>query len=574
MTSRSMPTLLALSFLILVMYGLSGFLELVRSRILTRISLAFDAAMGDRVFDAAARLGLMKGRPATQPLRDFDALRQFLASPGLSTLFDLPWAPIYLGLLFIFHWVLGTVALAGAAVLFGITLLTDRFTQSAVANSTTSARRAGELAEAGQNNAEVLAAMGMLGSYRARWSEANRESLLIQSESSDLVAGLTALSKTLRMLLQSAMLAIGAALAIHGEISSGAIIAGSILMGRALAPVEQAISQWRGFVRARQAHKSLRELLNALPPTPDRIELPEPKGQLEVRGIRLAPPGSQRVTVNNASFAISPGQVLAIAGPSASGKSTLARAIVGVWPIHAGEIRLDGARLDQWDQQRLGKHIGYVPQDVELFAGSVRDNISRFLADADDADVIAAAKQARAHAMILDLPQGYDTELGSFGSHLSAGQKQRIALARALFGNPKLLVFDEPNSNLDSDGDAALIDAIGELKQQGRTVVIVTHRSSAIARAGLLLVMELGQVRAFGPREEVIKKLNQGAGGPTTATAGMPQGMPQGHAQPRPAGPPNVPQPAAAQSRPATPPPPPARAPAMPPPLPVASATP
>lgn len=522
LTSRSMPTLLALSFLVVVLYSLSGFLELVRSRILARISLAFDEAISGRVFDASTRLGLIKGRPAASPLRDFDSMRQFLASPGPGTLFDLPWAPIYLTILFMFHWVLGAVALAGAIALFCIALGTEWATQAGVAQSTIAARRSSELAEAGQKNAEVLAAMGMLASYRDRWLDANRQSLLINNGSSDLISGLTATSKTLRMLLQSVILAIGAALAIYGDISMGAIIAGSILMGRALAPVEQAIGQWRGFVRARQAYHSLSELLHALPPQADRIELPMPRGQIDVRGVRLAPPGTQRIAVNNVSFSVGPGQVLAIAGPSASGKSTLTRALVGVWPIGGGEIRLDGARLDQFDQQKLGRHIGYVPQDVELFAGSVRDNISRFLPDADDTDVIAAAKLARAHGLILDLPQGYDTELGSFGSHLSAGQKQRIALARALFGHPVLLVFDEPNSNLDSDGDAALIEAIGELKQQNRTVIIVTHRASAIARADLLMVMEAGQVRAFGPRDEVLRKLN-------TAPGGMPQGaaMPQ-----------------------------------------------
>ena len=496
----------------------------MRSRILTRISLSFDKLTSERVFDAAARLGLVKGRVSMQPLRDFEALRQFLASPGPSTFFDLPWTPIYLILMFMFNWVLGAFALACALALFSIALVTEWRTHSAVAAATQATRLSTELSDAGQNNAEVLAAMGMLGDYRARWVEANRQALLIQSQSSDTIAMLTSVSKTLRMLMQSIILGLGAWLAIRGDISSGAIIAGSILMGRTLAPVEQVIGHWRGFVRARQAHKSLSELLNALPPVTDKVELPVPKGVLEVRGVRLAPPGSQRVTVNNVSFAVGPGQVLAIAGPSASGKSTLSRALVGVWPVLGGEIRLDGAKLDQWDQQRLGRHIGYVPQDVELFAGSVRENISRFRPDADDADIIEAAKLARAHTLILDLPQGYDTELGSFGSHLSAGQKQRIALARALFGNPQVLVFDEPNSNLDSDGDMALIEAIGELKQMGRTVIIVSHRSSAITRSDLLLLIDQGQARAFGPRDEVIRKMNGAGGGGAPGMPGMPQG--------------------------------------------------
>ncbi len=513
-----------------------------------------------------------------QPLRDFESLRQFLAGQGPSTFFDLPWTPIYLLLMFLLNWMLGLYALLCAVAIFSIALVTEWRTHAAVAEATQATRRSTELSDAGQNNAEVLAAMGMLGDYRDRWVEANRQALLIQSQSSDTIATLTSLSKTLRMLMQSIILGLGAWLAIRGDISAGAIIAGSILMGRTLQPVEQVIGQWRGFVRARQAHKSLSELLAVLPPPADKVELPTPKGLIEVRGVRLAPPGTQRVTVNNVSFSVGPGQVLAIAGPSASGKSTLSRALVGVWPVGGGEIRLDGAKLDQWDQQRLGRHIGYVPQDVELFAGSVRENISRFRPDADDADVIAAAKLARAHNLILDLPQGYDTELGSFGSHLSAGQKQRIALARALYGNPQILVFDEPNSNLDSDGDMALIEAIGELKQQGRTVIIVSHRSSAINRADLLLLMDQGQARAFGPRDEVIRKMNAAGGGGAPGMPGMP-GMPQGvpmaaaapahQPQPRPQ-PPSAMPPAAAQTQ--HPPMAPAAAPRQPMPLAVAPA--
>ena len=586
MSSRSIPTLVALTVLIVVLYALSGALELVRSRILTRISLSFDKLTSERVFDAAARLGLVKGRATMQPLRDFESMRQFLSSPGPSTFFDLPWTPIYLIIMFMFNWVLGAFALACAIALFSIALVTEWKTHAAVAEATQATRLSTELSDAGQNNAEVLAAMGMLGDYRDRWAEANRQALLIQSQSGDTIALLTSISKTLRMLMQSIVLGLGAWLAIRGDISSGAIIAGSILMGRTLAPVEQVIGHWRGFVRARQAHQSLNELLNALPPPTDKVELPAPKGLIEVRGVRVAPPGSQRVTVNNVSFSVGPGQILAIAGPSASGKSTLSRALVGVWPVLGGEIRLDGAKLDQWDQQRLGRHIGYVPQDVELFAGSVRENISRFRPESDDADIIAAAKLARAHAMILDLPQGYDTELGSFGSHLSAGQKQRIALARALFGDPQVLVFDEPNSNLDSDGDMALIDAIGELKKLGRTVIIVSHRSSAITRADLLLLMEQGQARAFGPRDEVIRKMHNagtGAGGAPGGAQGGSAPAPQpamtvAAAQPQARSPqPQQPTPAAGVAQrppmPATSPQPFAARASAPPPLPATSPT-
>ncbi len=531
MTSRSVPTLVALSIFVVILYGLSGFLDLVRSRIMTRISLAFDSMAAGRVFDASARVGLMKGHGGGYHLREFDTLRQFLSGPGPGILFDVPWMPIYIGLLFLFHWSLGVVALASALLLFSLAVITERRTSTAVGEATLASRRAHELAEAGHANAEVLAAMGMLASFRQRWLHANRAALMIQTRSGNSVATLTALSKTFRMILQSAILGQGAYLAIHGDISAGAIIAGSILLGRALAPVEQTIAQWKGVVRARQAYLSLRELLKALPEESERIELPRPSGRLEVRQVRLAPPGAQRISVSNVSFSIGPGQVLAIAGQSASGKSTLARALVGVWPVLGGEIRLDGARLDQWDPQRLGQFMGYVPQDVELFSGTVRDNICRFDPEADDQRVIAAAKLARAHSLILDLQQGYDTELGAFGSHLSAGQKQRIALARALYGDPPLLIFDEPNSNLDSDGDAALMEAIGELRAKQRTVIIVSHRTSAIAAADMLLILEKGQQRAFGPRDEVLRSLaGQGAQpGPAQAVA---QPVPQPVAPP------------------------------------------
>ena len=513
MTSGSMPTLVALSVLTAAIYGVIGLLEMVRSRVIVRIGVELDQRMSERVFAAALRRSLAAPGSSMQALRELDQLRQFISGPGPLTFFDAPWTPVYLLVIYLTHWTLGVAATLGAILLLVIAWASEARSRQPLTEAGKASQRSLELAESGQRNAEAITAMGMLGAYRARWQTANRDALAWQVLASDRLSGLSSLSKSLRLLLQSMMLAIGAALAINGMISSGAIIAATIIFGRALAPVEQAVAQWRGFGKAREAFTKIEELLKAHPETAQKMSLPAPKGRLETRALKVAAPDGRSVILANISFVVEPGQMVAVIGPSASGKSTLVRALVGLWPAAGGEVLLDGARLDQWNGEELGRHIGYLPQSVELFAGTVRENISRFDPAATDADVIDAARAAHAHDMIMALPKGYETELGAFGAYLSAGQRQRIGLARALYGDPALVVLDEPNANLDRTGDEALAAAIDGMRARGHAVVLVSHRVQAIGKADLLLYLERGQQRAFGPREEVLRFLQQGGQG-------------------------------------------------------------
>ncbi|MGE0855307.1 MAG: type I secretion system permease/ATPase [Hyphomicrobiaceae bacterium] len=529
LTSGSMPTLVALSIMTFAVYGVIGALELTRSRVVARIGAEVDQRIGDRIFEASLRRSLVGRGTSVPALRELDTLRQFLASQGPLTFFDAPWTPVYLAVIFMLHWSLGLVAAAGAAVLFGLALLSERRSRAPIAAAGKAAAKSLELAETGQRNAESIAAMGMASAYRRRWQEANRDAIAWQIAAADELGGMSALSKALRLLLQSLMLAVGAALAISGLISAGAIVASTIIFGRALAPVEQAIGQWRQFLKARESYDKLEDLLTKEPPPPVKTALPQPRGRLAVTGLRVAAPDTRQLILNNVSFEAHPGQMLAVIGPSASGKSTLARALVGLWPPVSGHVRLDGARIDQWSQEDLGRHIGYLPQSVELFSGTVRENIARFRTDARDADIVAAAEQAHAHDLILGLPKGYDTELGAFATYLSAGQRQRIGLARALFGRPALVVLDEPNSNLDRVGDEALASAVDGMRNRGQTVVLISHRVQAITMADLLLYIDKGQQRAFGPRDEVMRLFHApqqgrpaGSATETTSTATPP----------------------------------------------------
>lgn len=524
LASGSMSTLIALSLLTAGVYVIIGALELVRSRIVTRIGAEIDGRISDRVFDASLRRSIV-GRGAAMPaLRELDTLRQFLASPGPLTFFDAPWTPVYLLVVFMLHWTLGVAATIGAVALFALAILSEARSRTPLANAGKSALRSIELAESGQRNAEAILAMGMQADFRARWQQTNRQSIAWQIFASDRLGTMAAASKTLRLLMQSLMLAIGAALAIYGQISAGAIVAATIIFGRALAPVEQAIGHWRQFLKAREAYEKLDELLKKVAPPPARTALPAPKGYLTVTGLRVAAPDTRNLILNNLNFEVAPGQMLAVIGPSASGKSTLVRSLVGLWPPVSGQIKIDGARIDQWPQDDLGRYLGYLPQSVELFAGTVRENIARFRTDASDAEVVAAAEQAFAHAMILALPNGYDTELGAFGTYLSAGQRQRIGLARALFRNPALVVLDEPNSNLDRVGDEALTHAINGMRKRGQTVVLVSHRVQAINIADLLLYVDRGTQRAFGPRDDVMRMIMGQSGGQSVGPNGRPNG--------------------------------------------------
>ena len=511
LTSGSFPTLIALSIITAVLYAIIGMLELARSRIISRVGAEIDQRLSDRIFEASLRKSLATQGAAAPAIRELDSFRQFIAGPAPLTFFDAPWTPVYLLVIFMTHWMLGVAATIGTFILLGLAWASDQSGREPLKQAGIAVTKSLEMAETGQRNAEAITAMGMLSSYRKRWQVLNEEGLGWQLLASDRLGGLAALTKAMRLLLQSLMLAIAAGLAVNGAISPGAIIAATIIFGRALAPVEQVIGHWRGFIKSRESYHRLEEVLTYAPPERNRTQLPRPKGVLDVQSIRVAAPESRNVILNGITFTAMPGQMLAIIGPSASGKSTLVRSLVGLWPTFAGAILLDGARLDQWHPEDLGRHVGYLPQNVELFAGTVKQNISRFRDDASDEDVVDAAKQAHAHELILALPRGYETELGTFGSYLSGGQRQRLALARALFGTPPLVVLDEPNSNLDRPGDEALSAAIDGMRKRGQTVILVSHRVQAIGKADLLLFIEKGQQRAFGPRNEVMK-LFQGPG--------------------------------------------------------------
>jgi PrtD family type I secretion system ABC transporter len=519
MTSGSMPTLIALSLMTVLLYAMSGFFELVRTRIVSRAGVEIDQRLSDRIFRASLRRSLYKQGASTSALRDLDTVRQFASGPAPTTFFDAPWTPVYLLVIFLVHWALGLAALVGTAIIVIITILSERTAREPLAEANKAALKSLELADSAQRNVEALAAMGMIEAYRKRWQMASSEALAWQIHAADRIGSTSSFAKSMRLLLQSMMLAVGAALAIHGDISAGSIIAGTIIFGRALAPVEQAVAQWKSFVKAREAFGKLSQLLKDEPEPPARTALPAPKGHVTVSQLRVAAPDTRKLILANLNFAVKPGEVCAVIGPSASGKSTLARTLVGLWPPFSGTISIDGADLEQWNPEALGRYIGYLPQDVELFSGTVRDNICRFRDDATGELVIEAARMAHAHEMILALPQGYDTQLGSFGTYLSAGQRQRIGLARALYGNPSFLVLDEPNANLDRNGDEALASALLGMKKRGQAVVLISHRVQAMGVADTLLYVDRGVQRAFGLQAEVMKLFRQAGAAPLGASS-------------------------------------------------------
>jgi ATP-binding cassette, subfamily C, bacterial exporter for protease/lipase len=524
MTSGSYSTLAVLMLVTAGLYGVIGVLEGYRSRLISRIGVEIDQRVGDRVFEASLKKSVGGPGTATGALRELDTLRQFVAGPAPMTAFDLMWTPIYLLVIFATHWTLGLASVLGMAALLFCAWLSEAQSRGPLTEAGKSAARGIELAETAQRNADSITAMGMLTAYRARWQAANQQALAWQVLASDKLSGTSSASKTLRLLMQSLMLAIGAALAIRGDISAGAIIAGTIIFGRALAPVEQVITHLRSSTKALEAYKKLEALLAACPPQSRRMSLPRPSGHVSIDGLRVAAPETKTLILNGITCEIRPGRMLAVIGPSASGKSTFVRALVGLWPAFAGHIKIDGIKLEQWDTEDLGQHIGYLPQDVELFSGTVRDNIARFRTDVTDDHVIAAAKAAHAHELISALPKGYDTELGSFGQYLSAGQRQRIGLSRALFGMPALVVLDEPNANLDRAGDEALSAAIDGMRARGQAIVMVSHRVQAIGKADDLLYIERGVQRGFGPRDDVLRALN---GTPASPGGDERKGAPQ-----------------------------------------------
>ena len=513
--SKSEATLLMLTLITVGLLGVMAMLEVIRSRILVRVGGRMDQLLSERILSAQFQASLHRiGANPGQASRDFDTVRQFLTGAGIFAFFDAPWTPLILALMFMFHPVLGLIALVGGILLFGLALINEAVTKKVLEAANKNAVIAAGAIDSSMRNAEVLEAMGMFGNFRDRWAGRREEILRLQSIASDRAGVIMGLTKFIRLLLQTAILGGGAYLAIHEQISPGLIIAGSIMMGRALAPVEQAIGTWKQFVGARIAHRRLNELLSRVPKHQERVALPRPTGDLKVESVVVVPPGSSAPTLSRVSFDLPAGQVLGVIGPSGAGKSTLARLLVGAWRPYAGTVRIDGADLHNWDPEARGDFMGYLPQDVELFDGSVAENIARF-GEMDSEAIVTAAKRAGVHDMILHLPQGYDTPIGTGGCALSGGQRQRIGLARAVYGGPCLVILDEPNSNLDDEGEAALVYAITELKRSGTTVVIISHRPSILGVTDQILVLAEGTVRMFGNRAEVLARFTR----PVVATA-------------------------------------------------------
>jgi ATP-binding cassette subfamily C protein len=513
--SGSLPTLAGLFTLVTILYFFQGSLELMRTRLLSRIGASLDQTVGSRVFDAVIGLQLRAPRmgESSQPLRDLDIIRGFLSGSGPGAFFDLPWLPFYLGICFLFHQLLGLAVLCGVIFLIFLTFLTEIMSRQPTQETSRHSVARSRMLEMSRRNAEALVAMGMIGRVRQRWQDVSRLHMDAQQSTSDTSTGFGNFGKIFRMLLQSGVLAVGAYLVIGQEATSGVIIAGSILSARALAPIDLAISNWKGFSASRQAKQRLDKLLVLLPEQDTPMQLPKPQFAVAVQNVTAVPPETQKIVVQDINFALRPGNGLGIIGPSASGKSSLARLLVGVWSPQRGTITLDGAPLNQWSSEALGQHIGYLPQNVELLDGTVAENISRLDPQATPDKIIAAARAASIHELVLGLPQGYDTPLGEQGESLSSGQRQRLALARALYGDPFLVVLDEPNSNLDGEGEEALTRAMMGVRQRQGIVIVVAHRPSALAAVDLVLAMAGGRQQSFGPKDEVLAKVLQPASG-------------------------------------------------------------
>ncbi|SOC07210.1 ATP-binding cassette subfamily C protein [Rhodobacter sp. JA431] len=511
--ARSVETLTALFLLVLFLFTAMGLLDYARGRVTARIGARVQASLEARVFDAALRRNALAPNDAisTAALRDLDAVNKFLSSPVFLAIFDLPWVPVFLSAIFLFHPLLGLLSICGGVLLIAVTLInqwvTSRPLQMATGAQIASERMSDQLRE----EAELIQALGMRNAAFGRWRKARSQAADSMLGATDMGGGFTTFTKTFRIFLQSAILALGAYIVLQGEMTAGAMIAGSILMGRALAPVEQAVGGWAIVSRARDGWGRLALLLSTMPRQPNHTALPRPKAVLEAQTLTVAPPGSQSPTLRAVSFRLDPGQALGVIGPSGAGKSTLARAICGLWRPANGSLRLDGATLDQYDPDVLGQLIGYLPQRVTLFDGTIAENIARLSDNPNPEMVVDAAKRAAAHKLILDLPEGYDTKVTQAGGRLSGGQIQRIGLARALYGNPVLLVLDEPNANLDNEGSQALNIAVRGMKAAGGAVLIMAHRPAAIAECDTLLVLDNGIRRAFGQREEVLKAMVQNA---------------------------------------------------------------
>lgn len=509
LSSQNETTLIMLTLMVVGFFIFIAVLEVIRSFIVIRIGSQLERRFNLWVYKAAFERNLKRGEGhAGQSLGDLTHLRQFVTGPALFAFFDAPWFPIYLFVIFLFSVWLGVLATAGVVLLIALACLNEYLTKKPLGEASGYSQRSTQLATSHLHNAETIQAMGMLSVLRQRWYGVHSRFLGLQNKASDTGSIISSLSKSLRLCLQSLVLGLGALLVIKGDMTAGMMIAGSILMGRVLSPIDQLIAVWKQWSTAKLAHQRLDSLLREFADEDEQMALPAPKGQVSFEQVTAGPPGLRIATLSQVSFSLAPGEVLGVLGASGSGKSTLVRVMVGVWPTLAGTVRLDAADIHRWPRDDLGPHIGYLPQDIELFSGSITDNIARFR-EADPRLVVLAAEQAGVHELILRLPQGYDTVLGDGGSGLSGGQKQRVALARALYGNPRLIVLDEPNSNLDAIGEAALASAIVQMKAQGSTVILVTHRSSALVQADKLLVLNEGRLQAFGPSQQVLHALSE-----------------------------------------------------------------
>ena len=506
LTSGNVSTLVALTGIALFLLGVLALMDIVRQRIMVRVSTHLDGDLGDRVFYSLFNSNLSRAKMTSQPIRDFETVRQFITTPGLFAIFDAPWVPFFLIIVFIIHPILGLIALTGAIIIFIMAIGTEVLSRQLLRKANAYTSQSSMFAETSLKNADVLQAMGMLDGLQRRWRKIRDPGVSLQASASDRMGILLGSTKAVRFALQVGMLCGGGYLALQQIITPGVMIAASIIMGRALAPVEQAIGAWRGFVGARGAYARLRKLLETTPQQDEGIELPRPNGAIDVEGVVAAPPGAAKAVLKNIGFNLQPGELCGIIGPSASGKTTLGRLLVGVWAPQNGSVRLDGAEVSQWHPSDRGKYVGYLPQDIELFNGSVAENISRFETDPEPAKVIKAAMDGGCHEMILRLPRGYETIIGEGGNMLSGGQRQRLGFARAMYGDPAFVVLDEPNSNLDPEGNQALIQAVAAAKARGVTQVIIAHNIEVLFQADRILVLKDGAPEAFGPAREVLEK--------------------------------------------------------------------
>lgn len=507
LTSRNETTLLMLTLIMLGLFALGGLLEWVRGQVMIKMSAGIDAQLRDRLFSAVFERSLRQG--SADPARlihDLGNIRQLVTGAGLIALMDLPWLPIYLLVAFLFHLWLGVFTLVGVLLLVGLACWNELATRKGLAEAGRLSLQSSSYVNSSLQNAEVIWAMGMLGALRGRWVELQQRLVQAQVDASVTAARIAALTRFVRISWQSLAIGLGAVLVLENQISAGVMIAVSVLLGRAMAPVEQLVTHWKQFGSARHSYDRLSSLFADFPRGPSRLALPAPSGALHLERVAVRPPGAARAVLQGVSLTLAPGEVLAIIGPSASGKSSLARAMIGIWPACEGSVRLDGAEIVQWSRQALGPYVGYLPQDIELFDGTVAENISRF-GELDSARIVDAACKAGIHDMVLHFPEGYDTLLGAGGLGLSGGQKQRIGLARALYGQPVLVVLDEPNSNLDEQGEAALVQAVDSLKAAGSSVVLVTHRPNVLPAVDKLLYLQGGEMKLFGPRDQVLKVL-------------------------------------------------------------------